>query len=364
MTEKKRKRAVIAAFTGEGSRLAAFLCSFLGAAEEWESEAYVPARFLREEWRAFGVKERGEPLAEWAKVQFQRADALIFIGAAGIAVRAVAPMVRDKLLDAAVLVLDEKGQYVIPLLSGHVGGGNALAKYLASALHALPVLTTASDVQQLFAVDVFAARNGFVIWNREGIRAITAELLEGRSVGVCFEEVQLGGRLPEGLYLERERESEKKHIYITPFQREEWLKEAREERAILLIPSCLTVGVGCRKGATQREVEESILQMLKKENIFPQAVRALASIDIKKEEEGIQKTAQKYGWKFETFSAEELLEVSGTFSESSFVAKTVGVGNVCERAAVCASEGRLWVAKTVGKRVTTAAAWKRPFYRW
>ena len=105
------------------------------------------------------MRPAGRKVSEWTKEVFWQYDALIFVGAAAIAVRSIAPCLKDKLTDPAVLVVDEKAQYVIPLLSGHVGGANALASRLAADLQALPVITTATDIQGLFAVDVFAVKN-------------------------------------------------------------------------------------------------------------------------------------------------------------------------------------------------------------
>ena len=128
-----------------------------------------------------------EPIARWAEEQMQSKNVLIFIGACGIAVRAIASSVKDKLTDSPVLVLDEKGRFVIPLLSGHVGGANALALRIAERIGAIPVITTATDINEKFAVDVFAQKNRFAIMNRDGIAKISAKVLAGETVTISID---------------------------------------------------------------------------------------------------------------------------------------------------------------------------------
>ena len=128
-----------------------------------------------------------EPIARWAEEQMQSKNVLIFIGACGIAVRAIASSVKDKLTDSPVLVLDEKGRFVIPLLSGHVGGANALALRIAERIGAIPVITTATDINEKFAVDVFAQKNRFAIMNRDGIAKISAKVLAGETITISID---------------------------------------------------------------------------------------------------------------------------------------------------------------------------------
>ena len=131
------------------------------------------------------MKSRGkENLTQWSGRQFSEKNAMIFIGAAGIAVRAAAPWIRDKFADPPVIVIDETARFVIPLLSGHVGGANELACELAAFLGAVPVITTATDRNGLFAVDLFAAGNGLVLTDRKMAREISARILEGKTVGL------------------------------------------------------------------------------------------------------------------------------------------------------------------------------------
>lgn len=118
-------------------------------------------------------------LADWTRKQFSQADCLVFVGACGIAVRAIAPFVKDKFADPAVLVIDEQGRFCISLLSGHVGGANAFANLCAQALGATPVITTATDLNHAFAVDVFAKQNDLLLTDRLLAKQLSAAVLAG-----------------------------------------------------------------------------------------------------------------------------------------------------------------------------------------
>ena len=112
-----------------------------------------------------GLDNIESSLNEWTKEQFQVCEALVFIGATGIAVRAIAPFIINKAVDPAVLVIDELGKYIIPLLSGHLGGANKLASELSVLIGGTPVVTTATDLEKCFAIDEWAKRNSLVIKN-------------------------------------------------------------------------------------------------------------------------------------------------------------------------------------------------------
>ena len=124
---------------------------------------------------------------EWTNRQFGQADAIIFVCACGIAVRSIAPFVKSKKTDPAVLVVDECGKYVISLLSGHLGGANELAETVARLLGALPIITTATDLHHQFAVDVFAKKNGCAIASMKAAKEFSAAMLAGESVGFYSE---------------------------------------------------------------------------------------------------------------------------------------------------------------------------------
>ena len=278
---------------------------------------------------------------------FRDMDALLFVGAAGIAVRAIAPHVRSKTTDPAVLCVDELGNYVIPLLSGHIGGANALAKKLAGALGALDVITTATDINRRFSVDSWAAAHGLQIEDMDAAKTISAAILE-RDVPL-FSELPVRGALPPGVVAGR---SGAAGIYIG------WYRCAPFETTLRLVPKVLHLGLGCRRGTQAETLRLAVESVLTAHAIDPRAVRCAASIDLKADEPGLQDYCEAQGWPLHVYSAEELRGVEGTFTPSAFVQAVTGVDNVCERAAMLGAE-RLLVGKTALHGVTVAVAAER-----
>lgn len=304
------------------------------------------------------VQEGG--LSAWTKESFSRDDALVFVGACGIAVRAIAPYVRDKFHDPAVVCVDEAGQFVIPLLSGHVGGANRLAETIAAGIGAVPVVTTATDVEKKFAVDVFAKDHGLVITDRKLAKEISADILAGEPVGVFSDFGSLAGKtIPAGLFRERIC---KRNIWITVSGREK--RGIPADRVLRLIPRCTALGIGCKRGTPVEKIRAAVENAMERNGIDLRSVFAVASIDIKRQEQGIIDFTKERQVPFLTFSSEELNGQPGEFSESEFVRKTTGTGNVCERSAVAAcrlgvkaSDCRILFRKEAGDGVTVAAAY-------
>ena len=326
----------IIAFTKAGCALAKKLADGLGLGS---GSVCGPARFADE----LGIDAYGS-LDAWTQAHFATDDALIFVGASGIAVRAIAPHVRDKFSDPAVVSVDEAGRFVVPLLSGHVGGANELARDIAVITGGQAAVSTATDVNGLFAVDEWAARHGFAILERSIAKEISAALLDGRPVGFKsdFELDEKPSGVTEGAadigFVVSLDDS------AMPFP-----------RTLHLVPRVATVGVGCRKGTDPSALEQAVADALAEANVSAKAVTAIASIDVKKDELAILELASKMGWSPVFYTADELAAVPGEFSSSDFVKRTVGVDNVCERAA-CASGGELVLGKQAGGGITVAIA--------
>lgn len=294
-----------------------------------------------------------QSIGEWAKEQFEEANALLFIGACGIAVRAIAPHITDKLHDSPVLVMDEKGQYVIPLLSGHVGGANELAASIAEQTGAAPVITTATDINNKFAIDLFAMKNGLTIVNKDGTAKVSSKILAEESITMSIEHGHLekDSKLPKSIELVEYPPLQKVDVVITSDDRE-------FETVILLRPKKYVIGLGCRKGKEAEKIEDFIMSHLQKAGISMIQVFGMASIDIKKEEPGLLLFSRKEKIPFMTYTAEELMRVEGDFHQSQFVREQVGVDNVCERAALkmCEPEGKLIYEKHAEDGMTIAIA--------
>ena len=327
----------IISFTEAGKRLSESIAKMFKT--EMEVCLYTKCQACIEEDINSSVSFVKTSVKEWAGEQMQKKNALLFIGACGIAVRAIAPFLTDKLHDMPVLVMDEKGKFIIPILSGHMGGANELANELAKKMGAEPVITTATDINQKFAVDLFAKRNAFSIVNKEGIVKVSSKVLAGKEVTMS---VEPGHRMkmgydnivrtgdvyaPAGVRLVSYPPEEAADIVITS-------KEDMFDTAILLKPKEYIIGMGCRRGKNTEEIADFIEKKLKENNISLEQVYALASISQKSDEKGLIEWCKKERVLFLTYSAEELKEIKGNFKESSFVKEQVGVGNVCERAAL------------------------------
>ncbi|SHK45616.1 cobalt-precorrin 5A acetaldehyde-lyase [Anaerocolumna jejuensis DSM 15929] len=292
-----------------------------------------------------------ENLSRWTGEQFEEGNAVLFIGACGIAVRTIAPFVKDKLSDSPVLVMDEAGSFVIPILSGHYGGANELAEEIAEKLGGTAVLTTASDVNGLFAVDVFARKNELAICNRKGIAKVASAVLNQETVTAAVAG-EYRGKVPEELTLVPYPVTQRVSFLVSPF-----LADA-EYADLQLCPKAYVVGIGCKRGKALKEIEEVVGRQLEQAGIRLEAVAALASIDRKKGEEGLVRYAEKYRLPFMTFSSEVLREITGEFTTSSFVEEQVGVDNVCERSAMaaCKEGGSLLLSKYAENGITVAIA--------
>lgn len=292
------------------------------------------------------------------------ADAIIFVGATGIAVRAIAPFICGKAVDPAVLVIDEAGRYVISLLSGHLGGANALARTAASLIDAEPIITTATDAESAFAVDTFAKENGFLLTDLRKAKEVSAKVLRGEKLRI-YSDIPMERLVQRPARHEAElvpaQEIDRADIVIS--YRTHILKPAEKSSQAIglrLIAKRVHVGLGARKGVTQAEVAAAVATCLEDAGIDPRAVVALASIDLKKQEAGILAYSYESGVPFVTYTAEELRTVEGAFAGSSFVQSVTGVANVCERAAAYAAgrsgHAEVLVHKTIHGNVTTAVA--------
>lgn len=292
-------------------------------------------------------------LAKWAEEAFNAYDALVFVGAVGIAVRAVAPHLKSKAKDPAVVAVDECGRFAVPVVSGHLGGANDLARAISKICGAVPVITTATDVSGLFAVDEWAKRQNCAVTDPHGIKAVSARILAGRTVRVRSE-WPIEGQCPEGVSLTDGPDWDVR------------VDVHRHDGGLCLAPKALALGVGCRRGTSREALETAFRELCEEQNLWPEAVCAAATIDLKAEEAGLLDFCAAHGWPLETYSAEELRRAEGTFTASAFVERTTGVDNVCERGAVLAAGGPLLTGKHAGNGVTMALAW-RPFrldWRW
>lgn len=281
---------------------------------------------------------------------FENCDLIVFIGAAGIAFRKLAPYIHHKTTDPAVLCLDDGGRFVIPLLSGHIGGANRFAAKIADAIGATPVITTATDTNGVFAADEWAVENSLAIQNPDAIRLVSAALLDGRPVGILAD-IPIEGALPPGLYA-----ADRGEIGIAVTTK---IDAAPFAATLHLVPRCIIAGIGCRKNTAPSLLEDFLVDTLATMGVSLEALAALASINLKAEEPALLALAEKYRLPFHTFSPEELAALPGQFDASPFVQSVTGVDNVCQRAALLAARqmgasGQLLTPKLAREGVTLA----------
>lgn len=244
-----------------------------------------------------------ESLGQWACERFQDCDAIIFVSSCGIAVRAIAPYVQSKKTDPAVIVVDELGIHTIALLSGHIGGANALTLEIAEAIESHPVITTATDIHGKKAPDVFAKANNLEIDDFIKAKEYAAAIISGNE--------------------------DKMKMVISPFDDE----TSRSENTLWLIPKWSYMGIGCKKDTPKDKIEEAYKEALIASKVDPRSIRGCASASIKAQEKGLLDFCKSHEFEVEFFDSDILEDIPGDFTESDFVRSVAGVGSVCERSA-------------------------------
>ena len=251
----------------------------------------------------------GVSLAGWTALQFAQSDALVFVGAVGIAVRAIAPHCRSKASDPAVVVLDECGRFAVPVLSGHLGGANDLARALAAVCGAVPVITTATDAHGIFAVDEWAKHQNCTVLEAERIKHVSSKLLAGQSVRFAAE-FPVQGTPPAGVDPAR-----------TPAEADFALTLSPAGDALHLVPHIGVLGIGCRRGTCAEQLEAAFADFCARHSLAPACIVAAASIDLKADEAGLLAFCRAHGWPITFYSAEQLRALSGPFTPSPRTAR-------------------------------------------
>ncbi|MGP3592895.1 cobalt-precorrin 5A hydrolase [Vagococcus sp. WN89Y] len=331
--------------TAKPESIALFCLTPGGVALAERLQAAVPVTcFTSARLQKAGFQTFNGGFATALREAFTDFSAVVFIGAAGIAVRVLAPLVNDKFHDPAVIVIDERGQHVISLLSGHCGGGNALARQLAGVLGATPVITTATDVNELAALDMLALQLDAQMADfRQAVKTINQLLVSGKRVGLwcdapwrdelacCdtrgFTSVENLSQLPALDAL----------VCITT-------RCALPEFALplfKLVPRRVVAGIGCRRDTSFARLSQLLHQQLQANGFDPLALRAIGSLTLKHDEAGLQQLAQRLNVPFTLFTPEMLRQHEHHFAASEFVRQTTGVGSVSGPAAWLMSQGQL-----------------------
>ena len=309
---------------------------------------------------------------------------LVFVMASGIVVRTIAPWIQSKTKDPAVLVIDQDGRYVISLLSGHLGGANAAAEKMAEVLGASAVITTATDVAGVPAVDVVAKENGLEITHLENLKYVSSAMVEHRPLNVITQWM-IDGKFPDHVdvfYLpescqlsERLSVDRGRPVVIigTPSfccHMESQYHLFGHAPAVLMAAKTYFIGTGCKKNMDSELYEAAFNDFMNHQKIWAEDIRAVATIDMKAEEVCIQKLAKKLGIPVKVYSKAileqvDLQDASGQVIEASaFVQSVTGVGSVSEASAYLASgKGRILTGKTKYQGITFALAEEKKVIR-
>ncbi len=316
-------------------------------AQALEADVYAPVRFAPDGVTGF------EGMPELVGQTFSQYAGHIFIAASGIAVRAIAPHLRSKAVDPAVVVMDPGGRNVISLLSGHLGGANELARQCAAISGGRAVITTATDCAGVPSLDMMAQEHGVRIGNANAVKAINAALLEGCPVQV-YDPLGCLGDLDTRFFVNRTTLEEWHEG--EPGVLVHWKILPKTADTLHLYPPVLAVGVGCRRGTPSSEIHEFLLRVLQKHGLAIESVAVMGSADIKQDESGLLLAAEEFGLPLEFFPADQLKAMDPP-TPSSLVESHVGTPGVCEAAAQLLSEGgELLVSKQKTSRVTIAVA--------
>ena len=335
---------------------------------------------------------------------FKNRDALIFISSTGIAVRMIKDYIKDKTQDPAVLVIDDLGRFVISLLSGHLGGANALTEKIAKLLGAVSVITTASDGRNIEAVDLFAQKNNYAILSMKDAKIITSLMVDGKTIGfyscggfntptpcvvtkgikadcnhlmrttypnTCVGVVDSEDKAPPinypHLFILQEKDfnshlkaltEEKKLeglIIVSNKKRETVSALSRSLPIVHLVPKNLNLGIGLKKGVDKETVAEAVKKALDSINKDLIAVKAIASIDLKQNEKGLLEFAKELKISPVFFSKSQIEKIEDNFEKSEFVKKTVGVYNVSAPSAFLLG-GKIILDKFKHEGVTVSVA--------
>ena len=298
-----------------------------------------------------------EPKVEFSKTvqrDFQDCDALVFVMAMGIVVRTIAPLIRSKDKDPAVIVLDQNGTFAISLLSGHLGGANYLTKRIAAAIQAQPVITTATDVQCVLSFDEVAKQNNLCIENLEELKYISGALLDGKTIDL-YSELPLQTPYFCALINVTETPTAPYRVVISS----NTYPPEEDVHTLFLRPKNLVIGIGCKRDTIPEHLEICFQEFLQTHHLSRLSVTTMATIQRKKREPAILSLCEKYGFQLEIVPDDAIRNCGYIFEESAFVQQITGLPAVAEACSYLASDcGDALTGKVRYPGVTFAACKK------
>lgn len=252
---------------------------------------------------------------------FNKYDLHIFVAATGAVVRIIDGKFKSKDTDPAVITVDDHANFVISLLSGHLGGANEECERIADGIRAIPVITTASDVGGKIAVDIFSQKIKAKLEDLEGAKRVTSLIVNGEKVSL---------HLPKNIVTHDENSagaivvSNRKNIEISK-----------------IIPQNIFIGIGCKRGTAKEHIVEKLKYAMDKQNLEFSSIKMAASAWVKSDETGLLEAMSELGIPIKFFDKEEILKLEDLIEEKSeYVKKTIGVYGVSEPCAFLASSGK------------------------
>lgn len=323
--------------------------------------------YIKKKYREFAPKKSFfyDKLSDLIAKIFNSYDAIVFVCSTGIVVRTIAPYVKSKLRDPAIIVVDEKGKFVISLLSGHIGGANLLSKEIAKKIGGIPVITTATDVNEIIAPDFIAPLLNLNPYPKSEILNFNNALLSGEKITYYIDKNLIHSKFYKNelkkynihseIVNSLNTDSNKYIVYIAD--------EYKKKQSILcLIPQKLIAGIGCKKGTTKEEILFALNNATKKIGKDLSYISIITSSIVKQNEKGILDVAEELKTKIKFFSNKQLQAKIDEYclEESEFVKKNIGVGNVSEASALAAVKcGKFALNKTKYEKVTVALVWEK-----
>lgn len=306
------------------------------------ADLYYMGKFQRGDEEARNIQLFSGSVRLLLPALFKKYKGLILYISLGAVVRMIAPILVDKKKDPAVVVIDDRGEHVISVLSGHLGGANELTREIAVLMDAKAVITTASDVQKTIPVDLFGARFGWVWDSEEKLTPVSASVVNEEHVAIIQETGEKNWwmhdtPMPKEIILyptiNEAIEAEPQASLIVTDRLLKPDEEILLENGVVYRPKSLVLGMGCNRGTSIEEVEAVIDETLSELQLSKKSVKALCTIDLKKDESCFLEVTEKYGWEFITYTSEQLNEMQLP-NPSETVFKFTGAYGVSEPAAM------------------------------
>ncbi|MBS1268073.1 MAG: hypothetical protein MAG458_00791 [Nitrosopumilus sp.] len=306
-------------------------------------EIYAPEKFSNEEMK---IKWYSEPTSKKIVELFQKNNALICIFSLGAVIRLISPYLKDKKTDPAIIVIDDKSNFVISVLSGHIGGANQLTNEIAEKLKAISVITTAADVNNTISVDLIGKEFDWKIDDDSSVTKISADMVNEEPIGVFQEtgEKKWFKEKPKNVSLynsleELMKSNSKSYLIIT----DKIIDDLKKESVIYRPPS-LIIGIGLHWDTTKEGIKEGIEDCMKKFNLSPKSIAKLVSIKKPQDVQGLIDLGIEMNIPVEYVNREDLAEINAP-NPSETVKKFEGTASVSEAAAIKISKGELIVEK-------------------